>query len=1391
MAARRRVVEQHEDWLNLTDAEAPWFSLPALKRALPNGLDPTPPEVRAEHRARWYGEADVSSARLADDRTDYLDWLLRDVLGWRAEYMAGDELPPTLAEGVTRHDVTIAPTGVYRPAVAAPVGLFEEPPPADMTGDPPTAGARVLVFSIPVGTDPRARPAGDTWPATWVQRSALSCQHQGVPLALVTDGDHLTLVHAPRDGATGWGTWRASEFATEPVLLDSFRSMLHARRFLGASVRDTPEALLIESAGSEAEVTDQLGTQVRRATELLTNAISRANRDRGGTLLAGVEPHEVYEAAVTVMMRIVFLLVAEEKEGLLPVDNRHYQDLYAVRTLRESLQQERDANREILETRTAAWHRLLSTSRAVHSGVHHDELWVPAYGGDLFDPDRFPFLEGRPANTTWRTTTSTPIAVTDLDVLAILNALLVLRFRSSGVTDTRRLSYRHVHVEQIGHIYERLLDHDVVIAQHVVLGLRGKPGEEPEIGLPDLEAKTIDGDDALVAWLSDTDARKAGRRVDTKKQVAKLLAEPIGPHLRAGLVQACHGDQALAARIEPFANLLRLDLRGRPLVFLEGAVYVTETGSRRDSGTAYTTKELADEVVEHALAPLCYSPGPQDTPDTNQWRIRPSDDIAKLKVCDPAVGSGAILVAACRYLADRLIEAWRAEGDPRAAETATEADDPTRLDVVIEARRMVAEHCCYGVDRNPMAVEMAKLSMWLTTVAKNRPFTFLDHALKAGDSLLGIWDLDQLRHLHYDVAAGRARETPIPGFSAGGDAVRAAERLIDEALGMRREMHSIETIRPADIEQKQKLLAESEKRLAILATIADVLAGAALSTADERDPSTALTARMEVDAEVIVQLVDALETTDESPALADANDRARLRLDAGRPDGAPSRRPLHWPIAFPEVWDAGSRRRGFDALVGNPPYLGGTRISGPMGSDFRSFLATVLAQQKTDRADLVTFFLVLAGNIVATWGALGFITTQAVSQGQSRSVGLQGLLGNRWFIFRADPRRRWPNTESVYVALLWMTRANWEPNPILGQVAVPHISSRLQTFDPNDTWEPRQLAERSGQALQGAKPSSNGFILSMDEAAAFLRDYPDEAEIIRPYMSGSDFNSTSDQTARRSAIYFGSCSEAQARSFPGAFEIVRERVPETRRKSKPVMRERFWQFEHPAVELMTRLDAIPRWIAFAETSRTLVPSFVERGILPANGVVGIPSDDWMTLGILSSEIHYLWVLKYTTYLKTDPRYVPSRVYETFPFPAERCPSIESAIQAIVECRNTIMTSRCIGLTSLYSQYHDPTMSSAEMNQLRQLHSQLDRATVLSYGWDDLIIEHRWRPVNEQGLRFTIAADDANLLLQRLLRLNKMRYEAEVAAGLHRRSRKVKKGSKAGTTCQGSLLGDDS
>lgn len=1381
MAVRRRVVEQHEDWLNLVDPEAPWLSIPVLKRVFPNGLDPTPPEVRAEHKARWYGDGDLAAARTAEDRSDYLTWLLAEVLGWGADYLTGTDLPSDLAKGVVRHDVTIAPTGAYRPSPSAPIGLFDDPGPANDDGG--DSKARLLMFALPAGTDPRARPSGDAWPATWVQRAALSCRHNRVPVALVTDGDYLTLVHAPDGGSTGWGTWRASEFATEPVLFDSFITVLQARRFLGVADRDTPEALLLESAASQAEVTDQLGLQVRRATELLVNAISRADRDRNGTLLVGVDPLEVYEAAVTVMMRTVFLLVAEEND-LLPVDNEHYQQLYAIRTLRESLQQERFENPDALETRTTAWHRLLATSRAVHSGVHHDELTVPAYGGALFDPDRFPFLEGRTQDGTWRTAAGTPIPVTDLDVLAILDALLVLRFAgSAGVTDTRRLSYRHVDVEQVGHIYERLLDHGAIRRDEVVVGLRGRPGEEPEVALADLEAKMIAGDKALVAWLADKAADEAGRKIGTKNQVERWLAESLEPQRRAALLQACQGDEALAARIGPFANLLRLDLRDRPLVFLAGAVYVTETGSRRDSGTAYTTKELADEVAEHALAPHCYQPGPQDTPDTNLWRIRPSAEIVGLKVCDPAVGSGAILVAACRYLATRLIEAWRAEGDPRAADTATAADDPSRLDVVVAARRLVAEHCCYGVDRNPMAVEMAKLSMWLTTVAKDRPFTFLDHAIKPGDSLLGIWDLDQLRYLHYDTAAGRARPTPIPGFSAGGEAMAAIQRLIDEALDMREGMHNIETVRPADVERKLKLHHESEARLAILSTIADVLAGAALSTAGERDPVAALTARIEADAPVIIDLVHAIGTRDETDLLEAAHRRAVSRLDAQRPDNAPPRRPLHWPIAFPEVFaaDAGG---GFDAMVGNPPFIGGSKITGAAGIDYRSQLVTWIAGGVRGTADLVAYFFLDASKVARSFG---YLATNSIAQGDTSEVGLTQIIDGGWTIHQAVSSTTWPGDTTLEIAKVWATSAPWSGDHLLDGRTVVGIDEMLFP-QPRSGWRKQRLSANAELAFNGSKVDGLGFTMRPEEARRLLDTDSRNADVLFPYLGGEDLNQSPTQTAPRWIINFFDWPKERAREYLDCFVIVEERVkPERDTNRRTTRRENWWRYGEPAPKLYKTIAPLERVLVISLTSKVVVPLRVKTGQVFSHSLGVFAYDDDFHLAVLSSAFHYRWANRYASSMRTDTRYTPSDVFETFPLPVESS-GVAAAGGVLDRERSAFMVERDLGLTATYNLVHDHACADPAVQRLRDLHMQLDYSVRDAYGWQDLgDLGHAFHEVRGQGIRFTFAPEVADEVLDRLLELNKERYEAEVAAGFHKSAKRPTRRRAAG---QASLLEDD-
>src|ERR1019366_3873794 len=159
--------------------------------------------------------------------------------------------------------------------------------------------------------------------------------------------------------------------------------------------------------------------------------------------------------------------------------------------------------------------------------------------------------------------------------------------------------------------------------------------------------------------------------------------------------------------------------------------------------------------------PLVYSPGPLDTGDRSAWRLRSSAEILELKVADIAMGSGAFLVGACRYLAGELLDAWAAEGDVRALERLqNHGDVPVDADsdpVVVDARRQVIEHCLYGGDINEMAVEMAKLSLWLVSLSRERPFSFLDDRLVCGDSLLGLTTLDQIRMLHLDPAAARRR----------------------------------------------------------------------------------------------------------------------------------------------------------------------------------------------------------------------------------------------------------------------------------------------------------------------------------------------------------------------------------------------------------------------------------------------------------------------------------------------------------------------------------------------------------------------------------------------------------------------------------------------------------
>ena len=225
----------------------------------------------------------------------------------------------------------------------------------DMVLVDPTAGGdgrhRLLVLEVPHGTpfDKPFRSDGN-WAATPAERAERLCRDARVELALLTDGELLRVIWAGPDGQMGQATWPTEFLGDERDLLAAFVELLGAQRFFAVAAENRLDALYRESVTAQQEVTKTLGRQVRQAVELLVNAISRADRAEGNRLLAGVEPREVYEAAVTVLMRIVFLLYAEERR-LLPLDDPVYNANYAILPMRERLEERARLSDEALSLR--------------------------------------------------------------------------------------------------------------------------------------------------------------------------------------------------------------------------------------------------------------------------------------------------------------------------------------------------------------------------------------------------------------------------------------------------------------------------------------------------------------------------------------------------------------------------------------------------------------------------------------------------------------------------------------------------------------------------------------------------------------------------------------------------------------------------------------------------------------------------------------------------------------------------------------------------------------------------------------------------------------------------------------------------------------------------------
>jgi hypothetical protein len=1328
----------HRLWLELVDADGPFLAVPALKRAWPGGmLPPGGKELAALRDARpafekawdrWDSNRDDKAAveDYRQARDAWVDVILRDVLGWKTAYVTGADAARTANQTAASALAAQVRSPDRSVAVRATGALVHRD----------TVGALVLVID-PV--DSLRDPLSDGWAASPIDRMELLLRSADVKIGVVTDGCWWAIVSARPQTMLASGITSALTWTESPATRNAFVQLLRPIRLIGGNPEERLTELFKDSVAAAEEITEALGTQVRRAVELLVQALSEGALDarrHGHPDPLPADRDEVYQAAVTVLMRLVFLLFAEER-GLLP-QGALFTAGYGISDVLDDLDERvNEEGIEALDATHLTWHRLLATSQALYEGATFEDVTLPSYGGSLFDPARYPFLTACDPHGTLT------ITVSDRVMAEALRAVQVARLRGQPA---RRISFRDIDVEQIGYIYEGLLGYSCANVTEVTVGLIGKEGEEPEIPLSALEAlragKSTDAAfaDAILAWVKE---HQPAATPPTKAALAKALKdqkEQIQIEDAERTLRSLTTDPVLRDRLRPFIGIIRRDLRNRPLVVVRGGVLVVETPSRATAGAHYTPKSLAEDVVRYALEPLVYDPGPHQRVDG--WVPVDSDRILDLKVADIACGSGAFLVAAARYLADRLVEAWQRE-------RAIIGVPPHELKT--HAIRTVIASCLYGADINAMAVEMCKLSLWLVSLDPKLPFSFVDDKILHGNALLGLTDVRQLKRQHIDPdAVGEWKQGSI--FEIDVDGVLRQARRLRQQLAT--EVNDNDPQRSATTKRRQwKSYQDLTEQLV---EVADAVIAAGLRLGGK--PGRALNAAYE---NLSIAVDEAYDAEDPKPGMLDSILKAGLtptvETDYDR------WKPLHWILMVPDVMERG----GFDAIIGNPPFLGGQKLTGALGTNMRDWFVNTLASGQKGSADLVAYFFLRATSLLTNQGNLGLIATNTVAQGDTRQVGLDRMVRDGFTITRSIQSRSWPAASAnLEYAAVWGTRGSVAPAVprVADDVNVTRISTLLEPAGRVDG-DPVRLNENTDIAFQGCIVLGMGFVLEPDEAAAWIKNDQKNGEVLFPYLNGEDLNSRPDASARRWVIDFNDRSKADAQSYQLPFnQLVTLVKAERAKKPKAVREAPWWLFLRARPAMRRAIRNLDEVLVIALVSKTVMPMRVPTGQVFSHKLGIFATGSFANQAVLSSSLHWMWAVKYGSTLETRVNYSPSDVFLTFPRPTSTDGLTEIGEALDIE-RREIMLRRDLGLTKLYNLVNDPDTLDAvdpDVARLRQIHAELDQAVMDAYGWGDVELGHGFHTYRQMQ-RWTVSPAARVEILDLLLEENRRRAAAQGAA----------------------------
>jgi hypothetical protein len=1167
------------------------------------------------------------------------------VLGWSFSpkgYAGTKEspIPPELEVPLTDYGETLRPDFAVR-----------ELEPKDGA-----SGWQLLVRVLDPGEDFDRVVRGDgQFEASAQGRMERLLRQTGVSAGLLFNGRALRLVSAPRGESSGWLDFRVEQMvqtAGRPIST-AMRLLFSQARLLSLPRSQRLSALLEDSRKFQNEVSEKLAEQVLHALyELLRGFQAAHDRSKGELLRKPLAEHpdEVYRALLTVILRLVFLLFAEERD-MLPEDEVFLR-FYSLAGLYERLREDAALYPDAMDDRFSAWAQLLVLFRMIYDGAESGSMRLPKRHGVLFDPDRFPFLEGRASGASRQPDECIePPLVPDGTIYRALEKLLVL--------DGERISYRALDVEQIGSVYETMMGFrlETATGRSVAVKADKKQGAPTAVNLEALLAEVADKREK---FLQDHADRKLSDTIKKNVVAATTLED-----LHAALLPV-------------------IDLAASPDLVSKGAMVLQPSEERRRSGSHYTPRSLTEPIVRTTLEPILA-------------RLRGKDgrpplpgQILDLKVCDPAMGSGAFLVETCRQLGDALVESWHVHGEAQAI--------PPDEDEVIFARRMIAQRCLYGVDKNPVAVDLAKMSLWLVTLAKDHALTFVDHALRFGDSLVGL-SRKQIAAFNWNPAAQ---------MSLIEERVRGT---IDTVSSYRKQILSARDDVPYSLLKQKLELAEEALNLPRQIGDAVVAAFFAAEKAKDRENTRLV-------------LSDQLMNDLKSYGFIQIDgkiDEAIANLNAGNM----AIHPFHWEIEFPEVFQR--ENIGFDGTVGNPPFLGGKRISGALGQNYKAWLLA-LHEDTTGNADIVAHFFRRAWGLSTVQGVLGLIATNTISQGDTRRAALRYIGRNGGTIFRVRRRLKWPGTAAVSVSTISICKGKYDGPRYIDDRIVPFISAFL--FHQGSHEDPKTLRGSQNLTYIGSDLKGQGFLFDDDDPEAsplevmrrLVTENEHNSQRIFPFTGGAEINESPTLQNNRWAISFGEMSLEESRRWPALLEIVELKVrPERATKARELADWPWWQYWRVRRELYEKCARLKRVLVTPQTGKYLSFAFLPSGMVFGHYVVVVVLDTWRAFGFLQSRPHEVWAGFFGATLEDRPRYIPTDCFETFPFPEnwQENTALEAAGEAYYTFRAALMARNVEGLTKTYNRFHDPDERALDVLKLRELQTSIDQAVLDAYGWSDI------------------------------------------------------------------------